>query len=61
VASGVSLCGKVILFVWMCACPLCFSRYRVLAVEECRHASLLSSGNCWDPPYLARMWLVSPM
>jgi hypothetical protein len=45
----------------MCARPLCFSRYRVLAVGECKHASLLSSGRCWEPPYLAKMWLVRPM
>jgi hypothetical protein len=45
----------------MCARPLCFSRYRVLAVGKCKHASLLSSGRCWEQPYLARMWLVRPM
>jgi hypothetical protein len=43
-ASGVSLCGNAILLVWMCAKPLCFSRYSVLAVGECEHASLLSNG-----------------
>ena len=61
VASGVSFCGNVTLSVWMCASPLCFSRYKVLAVGECRHASLLNSGKCWEPPYLARIWLVRPM
>jgi hypothetical protein len=34
VASGVSLCGNVALSVWMCARPLCLSRYRVLALES---------------------------
>jgi hypothetical protein len=29
-ASRVSLCGNSILSVWMCARPLCFSRYKVL-------------------------------
>jgi hypothetical protein len=61
VASGVSLYGNAILSVWMCARPLCFSRYRVRAVGECKHASLLSNGKCWEPLYLARMWLVRPM
>jgi hypothetical protein len=37
----------------MCARPLCFSRYKVLAVGECKHVSLLSNGKCWEPPYLA--------
>jgi hypothetical protein len=46
VASGVSLCRNASLLVWMYARPLCFSRYKDLAVGECRHASLLSSGNC---------------
>jgi hypothetical protein len=45
----------------MCARPLCLSRYRVLPVGECKHASLLSNGKCWEPPYLARIWFVSPM
>jgi hypothetical protein len=56
-----SLCGNAILSVWMYARLLCFSRYKVLAVGECKHASLLSNGKCWEPPYLARIWLVRPM
>jgi hypothetical protein len=61
VASGVSFCGNVTLSVWMCVSPLCFSKYRILAVGQCRHASLLSNGKCWEPPYLARKRLVRPM
>jgi hypothetical protein len=45
----------------MCARSFCFNRYKVLAVGECRHASLLSNGKCWEPSYLAKIWLVSPM
>jgi hypothetical protein len=45
----------------MCARVLCFSRYKVLVVGERRHAFLLSNGKCWEPPYLARIWLVRPM
>jgi hypothetical protein len=46
VASGVSTCGNVMLLVFKCAKPLCFSRYSVLAVGECKHASLFSNGRC---------------
>jgi hypothetical protein len=37
----------------MCARPLCFRRYKVRAVGECKQASLLRSGRCWD----CHIWL----
>jgi hypothetical protein len=55
VARGVSVCRNVVFFVWMCARPLCFKRYSVLVVGECRHASLFNNGRCWAPPYFAKM------
>jgi hypothetical protein len=53
------MCGNVVLSVWMCARPLCLRRYSVSVVGECGHTSLFSKGRCWDPPYFAKMWLVS--
>jgi hypothetical protein len=45
----------------MCARLLCFMKYSVLAVGEYKHASLLSNGKCWEPPYFAKIWLVRPL
>jgi hypothetical protein len=42
VARGVSVCGCDVLSVCMCALPLCFRRYSILVVGECRHASFFS-------------------
>jgi hypothetical protein len=61
VASGVFVCGNVVLLVLMCARPLCFRRYNVLAVREYKHDSLFSNGRCWKPPYFAKIWLVRPL
>jgi hypothetical protein len=58
---GVSIFGNVAFLVWMCALPLCFRRYSVREVGECKHASLLSKGRCCEPPYFAKMWLVRPL
>ena len=61
VAKGVSMYGKFVLSIWMCANPLCFRRYSVLVVGECKHASLSSSGRSWAPPFFAKIWSVRPL
>jgi hypothetical protein len=40
---------------------LSFRRYKECAVGECKQASLLKSGRYWEPPYLAKIWLVRPL
>ena len=55
VASGVFVFETVMYSDWIWAWPLCFRRYNVLEVGECKHASLFSDGSCWAPPYFANM------
>jgi hypothetical protein len=44
VANGVSLYRNVAVSVWICTRPLCFSRYRVLAVGVGSHHTWLGCG-----------------